>query len=104
MHHVLHDLRNAARVALADEGATLGALAKFDDSGTLERVQCLAHGVPADAELERQLALGRKLVPGRQRPGRELIAYPLADLLEGAAWPDGLEGDPARRGVHFSGP
>ena len=97
--HVAHHVVHAVRVARLDEGAALGALLQADDAGDLEAAQRFAQGVAADAELQRELALGRQLVARAQRAGGDLGADPLADLLEGAPGVDRLEDRrDARRG------
>ena len=96
---VADDVVHPVGVARLDERSALGALVQADDAGDLEAAQRFAQGVAADAELQRELALGRQLVARAQRAGGDLGADAVADLLEGAAGVDRLEhrGE-ARRG------
>src|SRR5260370_34786216 len=91
MHQVLDDSRHAGRIAGAVESAALDALPELDDAGDFEAAQSLAQGAAADAELHGKVALRRELVARPQGADRELVADPLADLLEGAPAPDRLE-------------
>src|SRR5690606_28163353 len=99
MQQVLQHLRQAARVPLADECPTLYALLELHDARDLEAAQGLAKRAAADTQLLREIALGRKLVPRLENPGRKTITDALANLLECAARPDRVKNERSLRRV-----
>ena len=83
-HHVGHRLSDLRAGRRSHERPAARADLDRDQPHRLERAQGVAYGHPADAELLRELALGRETVARLEAPGQDRGADLLGDRRGGA--------------------
>jgi hypothetical protein len=93
--HVRDPLADELRRRRRDEGAAARAHAHLHETVRLEHAEGIPERDAADAELARELALGRELVAGCEAPVADRRLDLLHDLAGNAPGRDRREGDPA---------